>query len=159
MSGEFGLGIKPAGGDGGIDLVLRRDGEEHLVQCKHWRANKVGVATVRELHGVMASRGAAGGFVVTAGEFTAPARKDAGGRNIELIGANQFAELMAEGCALVEPTPVKSPPLIEDASATPACSRYGQVMVERVAKKGPNSGNRFWGCRHLPKCRGTLPIA
>lgn len=147
-----------SGADGGVDLSLRRDGEEHLVQCKHWRANKVGVGVVRELHGVMASRGAAGGFVVTAGEFTAPARKYASGRNIELIGANQFAKLMAQGRAVVESTPVKLPPSAEDGPAPPACPRCRTVMVERVAKKGPNSGNRFWGCPHFPKCRGTLPI-
>lgn len=58
------------GADGGVDLLLRRDGERHLVQCKQWRAYKVGVGTVRELYGVMAERGAAGGFVVTAGRFT-----------------------------------------------------------------------------------------
>ncbi len=66
----------PEGADGGVDLELRRGGELHLVQCKHWRATKVGVAVVRELYGVMAARGAAGGFVVwemqqTAGEALA----------------------------------------------------------------------------------------
>lgn len=36
------------GPDGGIDLVLRKDGETHLVQCKQWKAYKVGVQPVRE---------------------------------------------------------------------------------------------------------------
>ena len=58
------------GADGGVDLVLSKDGEKHLVQCKQWRAFKVGVDVVRELYGVMAARGAAGGFVVTSGRFT-----------------------------------------------------------------------------------------
>lgn len=58
------------GADGGIDLALKKDGEISLVQCKQWRALKVGVTTVRELYGVMAANGASGGFVVTSGAFT-----------------------------------------------------------------------------------------
>src|SRR6266540_7230090 len=59
------LGAK--GADGGVDLVLAKQSERHLVQCKRWRATKVPVTVVRELYGVMAAQGAAGGFVVTAG--------------------------------------------------------------------------------------------
>ncbi|MEX2366724.1 MAG: restriction endonuclease, partial [Pseudohongiellaceae bacterium] len=44
------------GADGGVDLVLRKDNETFLVQCKHWKAYKVSVQIVRELYGVMASR-------------------------------------------------------------------------------------------------------
>lgn len=53
------------GADGGVDLVLRKNGQTFLVQCKQWKAFKVGVSVVRELYGVMAARGAAGGFVIT----------------------------------------------------------------------------------------------
>ena len=49
-----------AGPDGGIDLVLSKGNETFLVQCKQWRAIKVGVTVVRELYGVMAARGATG---------------------------------------------------------------------------------------------------
>ena len=49
---------------------LGKGGEKFLVQCKQWRAFKVGVEVVRELYGVMAAKGAAGGFVVTSGRFT-----------------------------------------------------------------------------------------
>jgi len=45
-------------GDGGIDLILRKDGQATLVQCKHWKAFKVGVQPVRELLGVVTSEGA-----------------------------------------------------------------------------------------------------
>lgn len=46
------------GPDGGVDLVLRRGREKFLVQCKQWKAFKVGVVIVRELYGVMAAKGA-----------------------------------------------------------------------------------------------------
>jgi restriction system protein len=58
------------GGDGGVDLLLAREGESFLVQCKHWRTRRVGVSTIRELNGVIAARHAAGGFVITSGQFT-----------------------------------------------------------------------------------------
>jgi len=41
------------GADGGIDLVLNKDGNRLLVQCKNWRSRKVGVTTIRELFGVV----------------------------------------------------------------------------------------------------------
>lgn len=69
------------GPDGGVDLVLRKGKEKFLVQCKQWKAFKVGVAVVRELYGVMAAKGAAGGFVVTSGSFTDEAIAFASGRN------------------------------------------------------------------------------
>ncbi len=47
------------GADGGVDLVLNKDGEKYLFQCKQWRAVRVGVDVIRELYGVMAARGAA----------------------------------------------------------------------------------------------------
>lgn len=53
------------GPDGGIDLVLRKGHEKFLVQCKQWKAFTVGVAVVRELYGVMAAKGATGGFIVS----------------------------------------------------------------------------------------------
>lgn len=33
------------------------------------------------------------------------------------------------------------------------CPRCGGNLVSRVAKKGPNAGNQFWGCENFPKCR------
>jgi len=80
------------GADGGVDLKLTRGGETFLVQCKRWKAYQVSVEVVRELYGVMAAQGAAGGFVVTSGTFTEPARNFAQGRNIELIDGPCAAE-------------------------------------------------------------------
>ncbi len=31
-------------------------------------------------------------------------------------------------------------------------------MVRRVAKRGKNAGNEFWGCSTFPKCRSIVPI-
>ena len=66
-------------------MVLRKDSEKYFVQCKHWRAQQVGVPIVRELYGAMAAHGATGGFVVTSGRFTKPALDFAKGLNLTLI--------------------------------------------------------------------------
>lgn len=87
------------GPDGGIDLVLKKSGSEFLVQCKHWRAQRVGVAVVRELYGVMSAKGSAGGMVVTSGSFTADAKAFARGCHIELIDGPQLIKLLNAGRA------------------------------------------------------------
>ena len=33
------------------------------------------------------------------------------------------------------------------------CPRCGEKLVLRIAKKGGNAGNEFWGCSAFPKCR------
>ena len=84
------------GVDGGVDLILRKDGKRFLVQCKQWRARQVGVSVVRELYGVMAAEQAAGGFVITSGSFTREAREFASGRTVELIDGVGLARLTDE---------------------------------------------------------------
>jgi restriction system protein len=78
------------GADGRIDIVLTRGKETALVQCKQWRAMKVSVETVRELHDAMVAKGASRGYVVTLGKFTADAVEFARGRNIELVDGEQL---------------------------------------------------------------------
>ena len=29
-------------------------------------------------------------------------------------------------------------------------------MTLRTAKKGPNAGNKFWGCKNYPSCKATI---
>ena len=84
------------GADGGVDVVLRKDGEKYYVQCKHWRASQVGVPIVRELYGAMAAHGATGGFVVTSGRFTKPAIDFARGLNLTLIDGPQLHAMIQQ---------------------------------------------------------------
>ena len=50
------------GPDGGVDLVLKKDSDKYLVQCKQWKTQRVGVKIVRELLGVIVAANAAGGY-------------------------------------------------------------------------------------------------
>lgn len=142
------------GADGGIDLILKRDGETFLVQCKQWKAYKVGVSIVRELYGVMAAKGAAGGFVVTSGAFTEEARAFAVGRNIHLMDRRALHALIRGVSAPGKTAAIASG---GGAASTPACPVCRSAMVKRTAKRGTNSGNAFWGCSQYPACKGTRP--
>lgn len=114
-----------AGPDGGVDLTLRRYGELYLVQCKRWRAHKVGVEIVRELYGVMAARGAAGGYVVSAGTFTKEARLFARGRNIILWDGPELKARM-HGEALQSALAGDS---ADPESTAPPCPECGSTMI------------------------------
>jgi len=145
------------GADGGIDLALRKDGELFLVQCKQWRALKVSVNVVRELYGVMADRGAAGGFVVTSGVFTPDAKAFASGRHIDLIDGAALTEMIRSVERLRDGAPLPSSPRPSGGS-TPPCPRCNSPMTRRVATRGPDAGKSFWGCSAFPRCRGTRPV-
>jgi restriction system protein len=152
------------GADGGVDLVLTKAGERFLVQCKQWRAFSVGVDVVRELYGVMAARGAAGGFVVTSGRFTKPAVEFADGRNIQLIEAQKLHALLQRARRSLPPEAF--PPSRDAANSsaatgmtsTPDCPECGKPMIRRTARRGTKAGNDFWGCTGYPKCRSTRPV-
>jgi restriction system protein len=150
------------GADGGVDLVLNKDGEKHLVQCKQWRAFKVGVDVVRELYGVMAAKGAAGGFVVTSGRFTEEAMSFAEGRNVRLVDGPQLHGMIrqAQGSARPEQDAAKSVQAAKGAppSEAPTCPGCAKAMVRRTAKRGANAGGEFWGCTGYPACKGTRAI-
>ena len=141
-----------SGADGGIDLKLVKDKEVFLVQCKQWRAYKVSVNIVRELLGVMAAQGAAGGFVVTSGVFTAEAREFAKGLNIELIDGEAISEMISQARATGLSSQAKRAP---EPALEPACPLCRSAMVKRTARQGANAGNVFWGCTTFPKCRGV----
>jgi restriction system protein len=150
-----------SGADGGIDLVLARDGEKHLVQCKQWRAFKVGVDVVRELYGVMAATGAAGGFVVTSGRFTDEAQDFARGRNVQLVDGTKLHRMIQQvqqSASVSQPAADAGEVPAGTSPAHPTCPVCAQTMVRRVARKGTNAGKDFWGCPGWPQCKGTRPL-
>ncbi len=160
------------GADGGVDLVLSKPTqngtEKTLVQCKQWRAFKVGVEFVRELYGVMAARGAAAGIVVTSGRFTAEAQAFAQGRNVRLIDGPALQVLIREAreqtpgratggtAPMAQPAAAQRPSQPQSfAAGVPDCPACGKPMVQRTAKRGAQAGSSFWGCTGYPACRGT----
>jgi restriction system protein len=155
-----------AAADGGVDIVLRRNGQTTLVQCKHWKTWTVGVKVIRELRGVMASKRADYGVVVSYGTFTSEATAFAQENRITPVSGQQLVELIrsVQNKRAVSP---RIPATICSMAATsqrqysvasqqtPTCPRCGSPMVRRMAKRGPNAGSQFWGCPRYPACQGT----
>ena len=54
--------------------------------------------------------------------------------------------------------PERADPPVGEGAAGFGCPKCGAAMVRRVAKRGENAGNEFWGCSAFPKCRSILPI-
>ena len=155
------------GPDGGVDVLLQKGADRYLVQCKQWRALRVGVQPVRELYGVMAARRVAGGFVVTSGEFTQEARSFAEGREIQLINGRALQSgirAQSNPAALPArsvPTATLAVPAVPAAPAIPSCPRCNAPMVLRQARSSTAAGKQFWGCSLYgqSKCRGTRELA
>ena len=138
------------GADEGVDLVLRKDGESVLVQCKHWRAVKVDVKIVRELYGVMASKHTPHGVAITSGMFTQDAKNFAADKPMDLIDGYQLLELIS--------SVQKTPRIEQEKISARLCPRCGKELVLRTARRGAGAGEQFWGCSQFPRCRYTEPV-
>jgi restriction system protein len=143
------------GPDGGIDLVMRMKSENYLVQCKQWKAYKVGAQPVREFYGVMTSQGAAGGYFVTSGVYTGEAKAFAKGLNLVLVDGPKLREMIDVAS---KGTPAVAAEASQLSTAAPLCPKCGSEMKKRVARQGANAGKEFWGCVSYPKCKGIRPI-
>lgn len=153
---ETGLG----GADGGIDLILRRDGKTTLVQCKQWKTQRVDVKVVREMFGLLAHHGAAAVKIVAVGDYTADAQRFAQGKPIELIHGEALLAMVREGqtpapapaTAAAPARPVVAATPEPAPSSPPSCPTCGGDMVRRSNRQ---TRDHFWGCATYPACRGT----
>ncbi|MBZ0067802.1 MAG: restriction endonuclease [Thiobacillus sp.] len=149
----YSVAEKGRGGTIGIfDLVLKKHGETYLVHCKQWRAIKVGMGALHELHEAMAARGAKGGFAVTSGVFTDEAQAFAKIRNIELMDGKVLRGMVRK---VRQPARVTlRDPLSVLTTGAPFCPECQGRMMKRRSRHGANGGKEFWRCLRHPDCSG-----
>jgi hypothetical protein len=142
------------GPDQGIDIKLSQPGSSTpsaIVQCKAWTTGPVGVASVRELLGVMASEKIEHGVFLTTSTFTNAARLFAASNPLHLVAGIDFV------AKLRKLSPVGQNALLEFAFsgdyATPTCASCGIKMVPKQGTKG-----KFFGCVNYPRCQSSLAI-
>lgn len=78
------------------DMELVKAGRVSLVSCKRWKAARMGVEPLRELHAAVQSRDAHEGICVVMGEVTDNARQFAAAEGLRLLQGTELAVLLRE---------------------------------------------------------------
>lgn len=72
--------------DGGIDVIVAKDGVTNYIQCKKFITSQVSVGAVRDFYGALADHLANGkGYFITTNKFTLEAERFAEDKPIELV--------------------------------------------------------------------------
>lgn len=129
--GEIGLG----GADGGSDLILRKDGQRTLVQCKQRKRQQVGVSVVREMYGLLAHHQAYG---VKIGEQFLEIIQVAKGDGAARVSLNSWTAGVSPGNQRCH----------SSAHVRTAWS----VLVQRTNRR---TREPFPSCSQFPRCRGN----
>jgi len=154
---KLGYDVTRRGGanpDGGIDLVIRKDGRCAAVQCKQWKVSRVGVKPVREFLGALTDADIPRGKLITLNGYTNQAMQFAKRHDIEILTETELAQMLEFADARFDPDVLD---LLNDTRKF--CPKCGCEMVLRVAERGPNPGSKFWGCSGYPRCLFTMPAA
>jgi restriction system protein len=132
--------VGQGGADGGVDLLLTRQGRKTLVQCKRWKA-RIGAPVVREQFGLMHHHNAHDVKIVCASGFTKEAINFAADKAIELVDGEGLLALV---------------------NSLQRGRRDGNVMTcfcgAKMTERGQGE-NRFFGCTRFPVCKVTRPVS
>jgi hypothetical protein len=150
-SGYAAISRGGANPDGGIDLIIKKDGQRIAVQCKQWRTWNVGVKAVREFLGALKDAGINQGIFITLKGYTGDAKSLADRHGIEILNETGLAKMLETTNASSDPETLA---ILQDEHKY--CPKCESAMVLRTAKKGNQAGQRFWGCSNYPRCRFTL---
>lgn len=93
----FEVELTPRTGDGGKDIILRKDNEVYLVECKRYHEkNKVSRPEIQKFHSAVMDMAAKEGYFVTTSFFTQPASTYSLNKPIKLIDLPRLNELIEE---------------------------------------------------------------
>jgi len=125
--------------DGGRDLVMKKDRETVLVQCKHYRDSWVHVIPLRQFLGTLEHYRAKRGIFVSCGVFDASAEEFAKQNpRIELVAGERLQEMIQASVARRLGGRIYS------------CSNCGAPMKPKTGKYG-----LFLSCSNYPACKGS----
>ncbi len=149
-----GYGVERRGGakaDGGIDLVITKEGETIAVQCKHWKKWVVRVRLVREMIGALKVAGIQKAIIITLKGFTNDAQSLAAEHGIQILTEKDVL-------ALLESVGAHDDALFQELlnDQRKFCPRCEGEMVLRTATRGLDVGKTFWGCSRFPRCKYIL---
>ena len=142
----------------GIDLLAHKDQQTLLVQSRHWKTASVGVTEIREMADTVAIRGAAGGYVLTAGRFTAAAVEYSQGKSLHLVDGGQLLEMLRAAKAAESRRLSPWEPGAPEATSSwfvPQCPVCTSPMQLQMPTRGGPSSGAYWLCTQAPTCKGT----
>lgn len=85
--------LTPASGDGGVDVILRRNGTTYWCQCKG-HAKAIAVSEIRRIAGAaLKGKGLAAPVIISANGFTRPALHEAEELNVICIDGTRLCKL------------------------------------------------------------------
>jgi len=151
---KLGYSVTRRGGanpDGGIDLVIEKDGQRSAVQCKQLKTWKVGVKSIREFLGALTHAKIQKGVFITLNGYSGDAKRLADEHGIEIVNQTGLARMLESTDAKLDPETLS---ILNDKRKF--CPKCESEMVVRTAKSG--SGHRFWGCSTFPRCRFKMPV-
>ncbi|MFI8577548.1 restriction endonuclease [Rossellomorea aquimaris] len=89
--------LTPVTGDGGKDIILRKNNMVAIVECKRYNEkNKVSRPDIQKFHSALLDTNAIEGFFVTTSYFTEPAMKYTVDKPIKLININRLMEMIED---------------------------------------------------------------
>jgi restriction system protein len=140
--------------DGGIDLMIEKDGQQSAIQCKQWKTWNVGVRQVREFLGALTHAKVQKGIFITLRGYTGDAKMFADEHNIEMLNENDLTRLLDRTDARFDPQTLA---LLKDTKKF--CPKCEREMVLKIARKGRSAGQQFWACPGFPRsCNYTMPF-
>ncbi|WP_052087724.1 restriction endonuclease [Paenibacillus wynnii] len=83
-------------GDGGKDIILRRENELRLVECKRYTTTKVGRPDIQKFHSAIMECSAQEGFFITTGEFSKQALECASDKPIQTFNGERLMSLIEQ---------------------------------------------------------------
>lgn len=140
-----------ANSDGGIDLVIEKDGQRAGIQCKQWKTWNVGVKAVREFLGALTDASISKGIFITLCGYSSDAKQLAEKHGIEIVNETGLAKMIEQTDTRFDPDALA---ILRDTQKF--CPKCEAEMVLRTSAKGLSAGRRFWGCSTYPRCRFTL---
>jgi restriction system protein len=128
----------PLSGDGGIDIIATTNKPiykgTYLIQCKYW-SSPIGEPAIRDLYGVVISRNANKGIVITNSTFSERAMEFASDKNIELIDGSALNNLFSIYHKKIEMQASSSPKFIDYKDFEKDKYNY---LIKRIEKEKTN---------------------
>jgi len=84
--------------DGGVDVRAVKGAEKVVVQCKHWKQQKVGLDKVQAIYAIKTSEQASSAVLVTSGAVERGAKRWARQHQVEIVEGPDLTELFIKHC-------------------------------------------------------------